>query len=37
MTVTAKRPPGPMGGLFAGLMNQITRDRLGFFTCMKAE
>lgn len=37
MTMTAKRPPGPKGGLFSGLLNEITRDRLGFFTRYKAE
>lgn len=37
MTITAKRPPGPKGGLFSGLLGEITRDRLGFFTRMKAE
>lgn len=37
MTLTAKRPPGPKGGLFSGLLNEITQDRLGFFTRYKAE
>lgn len=37
MTRMAKRPPGPKGGLFSGLLAEITRDRLGFFTRSKAK